>query len=60
MKVPSFGPHLDRLSGERGPVLTKAGKKRAFRYRFVNPLMQPYVLMRGIDEGRIDFGDLSA
>lgn len=56
--IPAFGPHLDRLATDRGPVLQKVGEKRRFRYRFRNPLMQPYVLMKGVEDGRIDFDDL--
>lgn len=55
LEIPAFGPHLDKLATERGPVLFKAGEKRKFRYRFKNPLMQPYVLMRGVKDGMITF-----
>jgi hypothetical protein len=58
--IPAFGPHLDRLASERGPVLHKDGEKRRFRYRFVNPLMQPYVLMKGLTDGSIGFLDLES
>jgi hypothetical protein len=59
MAIPAFGPHLDRLAGERGPILRKDGERRRFRYRFINPLMQPYVLMKGLQDGRIRDSDLS-
>jgi len=57
-EIPAFGPHLDRLATERGPVLIKDGEKRKFRYRFRNPLMQPYTLMKGISDGVIDFSSI--
>lgn len=53
MDIPQFAMHLNAFSGERGPVLRKEGSQRKFRYRFVNPLLQPYVLMRGLSDGLI-------
>ena len=53
-KVPKFGQHLTKLcSPERGSILDVMGESRRFRYRFSEPLMQPYVLMKGIAAGRI-------
>ena len=50
----SFAQHLDELAqSDRGPVLQKRGAPRRFRYRFVNPLLQPYVVMRGLSEGSV-------
>jgi Cdc6-like AAA superfamily ATPase len=50
MDIPQFAMHLNAFSSERGPVLRKEGSQRKFRYRFVNPLLQPYVLMRGLSD----------
>ena len=45
--------YLDSLSaGEHGGLLQRRGVASP-RYRFVNPLLQPYVLMRGLAEGRV-------
>jgi hypothetical protein len=50
---------LDELSGEdRGAVLQKHGPAKAARYRFVDPLLQPYVAMRGVSEGVVRVQDL--
>lgn len=50
----AFAQHLDEFSeAERGPVLQKRGSPRRFRYRFLNPLLQPYVVMKGLSEGLI-------
>jgi len=50
----SFAQHLDELTEpDRGAVLQKRGAPRRFRYRFVNPLLQPYVVMRGLSEGSV-------
>ncbi len=47
--IPSFVRHLHALSSpERGEVLQKRGQKNAWRYRFRNPLLQPYVVMHGL------------
>jgi hypothetical protein len=48
----SFAQHLDDLaSDDRGPVLQKRGAPRRYRYRFAIPLLQPYVVMRGVSDG---------
>jgi hypothetical protein len=55
----AFVRHLDELSGEeRGAVLQKHGPAKAARYRFVDPLLQPYVAMRGVSEGVVRIQDL--
>jgi hypothetical protein len=51
--IPQFALHLNYFSGDRGPVLKKEGTQKKFRYRFINPLMQPYITMRGLREGMI-------
>lgn len=58
-KTAAFARHLDELSGEeRGRVLQKQGAGRTSRFRFVNPLLQPYVAMRGVSEGVVRVQDL--
>ena len=50
----AFARHLDRLAGPgHGNVLQKRSESGGARYRFVNPLLQPYVLMRGLAEGAV-------
>jgi hypothetical protein len=45
--------YLDSLAGgEQGGLLQRRGTANP-RYRFVNPLLQPYVLMRGLAEGKV-------
>jgi len=52
--IPGFSQHLDKFSSEvRGNVLEKAGTQRRFRFRFRNPLLQPYVVMRGLADGML-------
>jgi Cdc6-like AAA superfamily ATPase len=50
----AFNRHLDELAGpERGNMLQKRAGVGNARYRFGNPLLQPYVLMRGVAEGAL-------
>lgn len=52
MDIPAFAKHLNDLSSDvRGPVLQKVGTSRRFRYRFINPLVQPYVILKGVEDG---------
>jgi hypothetical protein len=58
-RTAAFAQHLDELSAEsRGSILHKHGQANAPRYRFVNPLLQPYVAMRGVAEGVVQLRDL--
>jgi Cdc6-like AAA superfamily ATPase len=53
-EIPAFSQHLNAFCEDsRGPVLQRTGSSRRYRFRFVNPLMQPYVLMDGIRKGLI-------
>jgi hypothetical protein len=53
LDIPQFAAHLNALSSDRGPVLNKDGRVKRFRYRFLNPLMQPYIVMKGLADGLI-------
>jgi hypothetical protein len=54
MTPQSINYHLGKLvSPDRGPLLQKLGPPRRTRYRFVNPLMRPYIIMRALSDGRI-------
>jgi hypothetical protein len=50
--IPNFSQHLDKFSSEeaRGPVLEKWGPARRFRFRFRNPLLRPFIIMKGLTE----------
>jgi hypothetical protein len=53
--IPSFARHLGSFcKKQRGSVLKRIGIKRRFRYRFTDPLMQPFVIMKGLADGKID------
>lgn len=60
-KIDTFQQHLLKfIEDERGAVLIRKGKERAYKFRFRDPMMQPYVIMRGIEEGLIPRTSLSA
>jgi AAA domain-containing protein len=50
-KVPAFAFHLNELATPaRGNVLVKSGTRKTFRYNFTEPAMQPYIVMKSLDE----------
>ena len=56
-EIPSFAKHLsDFCDQSRGGVLKRTGAKRKYSYRFTSPLMQPFILMKGIVDERINRG----
>lgn len=59
--VEYFNDNLRQLTEEkRGSVLQRDGSSRIFRYRFKNPAMQPYVLMKGVREGLLSEDAMNA
>lgn len=54
VQIATFNGHLTEFSSEkRGRVLTRTGTERAYRYRFADPLLLPYVVIRGIASGQV-------
>lgn len=52
--IDRFMRHLnDFCSDARANILEKKGQRRRFRFRFSDSIMEPYVLMKGIDDGLI-------
>jgi hypothetical protein len=52
--VPAFSRHLnDFCETDRGAVLQRTGFPKRYRFRFENPLMEPFVVMKGISSGKI-------
>ena len=47
--IQQFAQHLKDFCENRGPVLERYGR----RYRFIKPLMGPYVILRGLADGLI-------
>jgi Cdc6-like AAA superfamily ATPase len=57
--IGAYAKHLRDLCLDiRGPVLERTGTERRYRYRFINPLMQPYVLLNSIVTGSLSEGDI--
>jgi Cdc6-like AAA superfamily ATPase len=53
-QIATFAQHLnDFSSSKREYILTKRGPKRRIRYRFSDPLMQPFVVMQGSASGKV-------
>ena len=58
--IPSYVRHLHGLcEAKRGSVLQKLGESHSYRYRFTDPVLQPYVLMRGLERGLVDLNDVT-
>jgi hypothetical protein len=54
-RIAHFDKHLSRFSSdEGGNILVKRGGDRQQRFRFSDPMMQPYVIIKGIDSKMID------
>ncbi|HEY1801438.1 MAG TPA: AAA family ATPase, partial [Terriglobales bacterium] len=53
--IPAFSQHLKEFcDNKRGPILQKFGEGRRFRFRFINPMMEPSVVLRGISDKIIE------
>lgn len=54
-RIAHFEKHLRRFSSEEGGnILVKRGGERQQTFRFADPMMQPYVIIRGIHSKMID------
>src|SRR6266536_2875748 len=53
-EIPAFAKHLTDFTDEaRGRVLQKTGRTRRSFYRFENPILQPFVILKGLSKGLI-------
>jgi Cdc6-like AAA superfamily ATPase len=53
--IANFQNHLKKfISEERGRILVRKGKERAYKFRFRDPMMQPYVIMKGVEAGLVE------
>lgn len=54
--IGAYQSHLAKFcEPERGPIFKKTGRRRSYRWQFVNPQLIPYVLLEGIKVGRVDW-----
>lgn len=52
--IANFAQHLHEFSEQkRGAILEKQGVKYSYRFRFTNPLVQPFVIMQGFAKGKL-------
>ena len=52
VSIDRFNPQLTTLATTRD-ILVREGEERRWRYRFRDPLMEPYVLLDGLRTGAI-------
>ncbi len=61
VQISAFQQHLQKfITDERGRILGRRGMERSYKYRFEDPMMQPYVIMKGIEQGLISPSFLEA
>jgi hypothetical protein len=54
-RATTYAFHMNEFCQEkRGRILENSGEEQTPRYRFCDPMMQPYVILRGLAENRID------
>lgn len=55
IEIRQFARHLSHFLGpERGAVLQREGAPRRWFYRFTDPILQPYVILKGLADGLFD------
>lgn len=59
LETAAFSRNLSHLcDADRGPALERVGVASRARFRFANPLMQPFVIMKGVNGGFISEEEL--
>lgn len=54
VEIANYAQHLSDFCGDKkGPVLQRRGESRKYRFRFINPLFQPFVVMQGFAANKI-------
>lgn len=55
VEISTFQQHLKKfIAPERGEILIRKGRERAYQFRFADPIMQPFVIMKGIEQRLVD------
>jgi len=49
--IPRYSRHVYHLCDDRGPVLERIGRERHWRYRFIDPMMRAYIIMKAFNAG---------
>jgi hypothetical protein len=51
MDIPAYAKHLSEFcKPERGPALVKVGARKNYKYFFVDPLLRPFAIIKGLDD----------
>jgi Cdc6-like AAA superfamily ATPase len=60
VEIATFSNHLSEFcQAKRGEILERTGEARAYRFRFRDPLLVPYVFMEAVATGLIDKAKLT-
>jgi len=55
--IDGYMRHLNSFCEEsRGQLLERKGERRRYRFRFSEPIMEPYVILKGIADGLVNKG----
>jgi Holliday junction resolvasome RuvABC ATP-dependent DNA helicase subunit len=58
--IATFQKHINEFcKNERGSVLERSGTSRAYKYRFSDPLLPPFIFMKAVAESHIDIAQLT-
>jgi hypothetical protein len=60
VQISTFNGHLAEFCEDKRGVLSRTGRPRAYRYRFRDPLVPPYVLMKGVADALIKADTLAS
>jgi Cdc6-like AAA superfamily ATPase len=60
VEIATFNSHLSEFcQGKRGPVLERDGQPRAYRFRFNDPMVVPFVFMDAVTKNTVSQDQLS-
>ena len=55
VSIATFQKHINEFcESDRGSILERSGNARAYKYRFYDPLLPPYIFMTSVADGTID------
>ena len=58
-EIPHYSRHLTAFCDvKRGPILYRHGTPKNYQYSFIDPMMQSFVIIKGIADGIIRFDDV--
>jgi hypothetical protein len=61
VEIATFNSHLSEFcQDKRGPVLEREGQPRAYRFRFSDPMVVPFVFMEAVTKGTVSQDQLAS